>query len=115
MVWLCKTKIRRKSKIMLHRYGELHSLHKRKRIYVGTEKDLILQIMNKKERSLTKWKNKKSNCINERWIKTNEWREVNKITFCADSDKRIQSIDSVATYAYETSKVHKFLIIHTEY
>ena len=48
---------------------------KTKRIYVDTEKDLVLQIRNKKERSLTKWKNQKSNCINERWIRKKKWHK----------------------------------------
>ena len=30
--------------------------------------------------------------------------EVNKIALSANDDKRIQSIDSLETYAYETSK-----------
>ena len=31
--------------------------------------------------------------------------EVKKIALSANNDKRIQSIDSVETYAYETSKI----------
>ena len=31
-------------------------------------------------------------------------KEVNKITLSANDDKRIQSVDSIETYAYRTSK-----------
>ena len=81
MVWLCKTKIRIKSKITFHRHGQLYNLHKKKkdlRWYKKRFDNLSYKLQKKKW--LTKGKNKESNCIIKRRIKTKKKKKSKQKT-----------------------------------
>ena len=59
MVWLCKTKIRIKSKITFHRHGQLYNLHKKKkdlRWYKKRFDNLSYKLQKKKDKQKKKIK-----------------------------------------------------------
>ena len=76
---LCKTKIWRKSKIVLYRCRQFHCIHKKDGIYKDIAEDVETRFDTSNyelDRPLTKREKQKSSWINERLIR---WKNHGKI------------------------------------